>query len=306
VIRVVVPCSSGNLGSGFDALGVALDARAITIRAEPHDGPLMVAGLSGEGAAELPRDASNRIVVAASLAARAVGKCLDDLRARVFIDSTIPLARGMGSSASAAVAGAMLADALLVGALGRERALDVAAELEGHCDNVAPALYGGFQVSLKTGGRCYASPVPVVGELGAALFIPEQPLTTKEARRVLSAQVSMEDAVFNLARSALTVAALARGDFALLRESLADRLHQPARTQLMPWLPKLIEAALGGGAYGAALSGAGTTVCALCAPSRAGAVAGEMRERARSLGLRGIAITSGISASGTVVTHDEQ
>ncbi|HSI05132.1 MAG: homoserine kinase [Myxococcota bacterium] len=303
MIRVVVPCSSGNLGSGFDALGVALDARAITISAQPYDGPLMIAELTGEGAAELPRDATNRIVVAASLAARSVGKTVEDLRARLSIDSSIPLARGMGSSASAAVAGAMLADALLGGAIGRAGALDVAAELEGHCDNVAPALNGGFQVSLKTGGRCFASAVPVNGELGAALYIPEQPLTTKEARSVLSAQVSMEDAVFNLARSAMTVAALARGDFALLRESLADRLHQPARTKLMPWLPKLIEAALAGGAYGAALSGAGTTVCALCAPDRADAVAAAMRERARSLGLPGVAITSGISPSGTTVTR---
>ena len=303
MIRVVVPCSSGNLGSGFDALGVALDARAITITAQPHDGPLTISGLTGEGAAELPRDASNRIVVAASLAAQSVGKSLADLRAQVAIDSTIPLARGMGSSASAAVAGAMLADALLGGAIGRAGALEVAAELEGHCDNVAPALYGGFQVSLKNDGRCFASAVPVHGELGAALFIPEQPLTTQEARSVLAKHVSMEDAVFNLARAAMTVAALGRGEFALLRESLADRLHQPARTRLMPWLPKLIEAALDGGAYGAALSGAGTTVCALCAPTRAGAVAGEMRERARSLGLQGIAITSGISASGATVSR---
>ncbi len=303
MIRVVVPCSSGNLGSGFDALGVALDARAITITANTYDGPLTISELTGEGAAELPRDSTNRILVAADLAARKVGKSLADLRAQVAIDSTIPLARGMGSSASAAVAGAMLADALLDGAIGRPGALDAAAELEGHCDNVAPALYGGFQVSLKTGGRCFASAVPVQGELGAALFIPDQPLTTKEARSVLAKQVSMEDAVFNLARSAMTVAALGRGDFALLRESLADRLHQPARTKLMPWLPKLIEAALDGGAYGAALSGAGTTVCALCAPSRASAVAGEMRERARSLGLSGVAITSGISPSGTTVSQ---
>jgi homoserine kinase len=299
----VVPCSSGNLGSGFDALGVALDARAITLRVEPYDGPLMISDITGEGATELPRDATNRIVVAASLAAISVGKGLADLRARVAIDSTIPLARGMGSSASAAVAGAMLADALLGGAIGRPGALDVAAELEGHCDNVAPALYGGFQVSLKSGGRCFASAVPVHGQLGAALYIPEQPLTTKEARSVLSAQVSMEDAVFNLARSAMTVAALGRGDFGLLRESLADRLHQPARTKLMPWLPQLIQAAVDGGAYGAALSGAGTTVCALCAPERAGAVAGEMRERARSLGLPGVATTSAISLSGTTVTR---
>ena len=302
MIRVVVPCSSGNLGSGFDALGVALDARAITITAAPHDGALTIADLTGEGAADLPRDATNRIMVAADLAARSVGKTFADLRARVTIDSTIPLARGMGSSASAAVAGAVLADALLNGAIGRAGALDAAAELEGHCDNVAPALYGGFQVSLKVSGRCVATAVPVQGELGAALFIPEQPLTTKEARSVLAKHVSMEDAVFNLARSAMTVAALGRGDFELLRESLADRLHQPARTKLMPWLPKLIEAALDGGAYGAALSGAGTTVCALCAPERAGAVAREMLSRARSLGLPGIATTSGIAQSGTRVS----
>ncbi len=299
--RIVVPCSSGNLGSGFDALGVALEARNVTVRAEPYDGPLVIADISGEGASDLPRDATNRVVVAANIAANLVGKSLADLRARIAIDSTVPLARGMGSSASAAVAGALLADVLLGGAVGKDGVLQVAAELEGHADNVAAALFGGFQVSLKSGARYLSEPIKAHGELAAALFIPEQSLTTKEARGVLPKEVSMGDAVFNLSRAALTVAALTSGNFALLRESLADRLHQPPRTKLMPWLPKLIAAALDAGAHGAALSGAGTTVCALCEPKRAGAVAGEMRERARALGLDGEAIVSAIAIRGAVV-----
>lgn len=301
MIRIVVPSSSGNLGSGFDALGVALDARNVTVVAEPYDGPLVIADITGEGASELPRDATNRVLVAANIAANIAGKSLADLKARLSISSSVPLARGMGSSASAAVAGAMLADVLLGGAIGKDGVLQVAAELEGHADNVAAALFGGFQVSLKSGTRYISEPITPRGQLGAALFIPNRPLTTKEARGVLPKEVSMGDAVFNLSRAALTVAALTSGNFALLRESLVDRLHQPPRTKLMPWLPKLIEAAVDAGAYGAALSGAGTTVCALCDPQRAGSVAGEMRERARSVGLEGQAITSAIATAGTVV-----
>src|SRR4051812_35639854 len=187
--------------------------------------------------------------------------------------SSIPLARGLGSSAAAAVGGALVADRLLEGAVGEENVLEVAVDMEGHPDNVLPSLRGGLQVAVRAeSGRILACPVPLGASVRAVLFIPDEELATSAARAVLPQQVSLKDAVFNLSRAALLVAALSSGRLELLGEAMNDRLHQPARATLLPWLPALLAEARAAGASGAALSGAGTTVCALCAPEMAPAV----------------------------------
>ena len=296
---VRVPSTSGNMGSGFDALGIALDVAAITVRIEKAETPLAIAEITGEGADELPRDNSNRIMVAAYRAAERVG--VTKLTGRLFIDSTIPNSRGLGSSAAAAVAGALVADTLLGGKVGRAHVLNVASELEGHSDNVAPALHGGVQVSVHAGNEFLTCAVPINAPLAAAVFVPEEPLSTQRSRGVLPKTVSMHDAVHNLGHAALTVSALATGRLELLRESLKDLLHEPPRTQLMPWLPAMVSAAVDGGAYGAALSGAGTTVCAYCAPDKAASVADALSSAAKKLGLAGYAKACGIDTTGAVV-----
>ena len=133
----------------------------------------------------------------------------------------------------------------------------------------------------------HACPVPLGAPLRAALFIPDEELSTSAARAVLPRQVSLQDAVFNLSRAALLVAALAAGRLDLLGEAMTDRLHQPARATLLPWLPALLAEARAAGAAGAALSGAGTTVCALCAPETAPAVVRALSQAASTRGVPG-------------------
>ena len=161
------------------------------------------------------------------------------------------------------------------------RVLATALSLEGHPDNVIACLRGGAQVAVLDGdGVVRACPITLPSALGAAIFIPEQELETSKARAVIPKTVPLADAVFNLGRAALFVAALSAGRNDLIGEAMTDRLHQPPRTALMPWLPELIRAAKNAGALGAALSGAGTTVFALTLPQDSEAVA-EALSRAR-------------------------
>jgi len=285
---VMVPCSTSNLGAGFDAIGIALSGPDLMVRVTPGGEGLRIAKLSGEGADRLPPDSTNRVIDAAHRTAAAAGRDPASLRAELSIHSSIPLKRGLGSSAAAAVAGALLADALLEGAAGPDRVLATAVAMEGHPDNVVPALRGGAQVSVKDArGAILSCPIPIRAPLRAALYIPDQELATSAARAVLPAQVPLSDAVHNLGRSALLVAALAEGRLELLAEAMDDRLHQPARSGLLPWLPSLLAAARWGGALGAALSGAGTTLCALCSADAARDVARAMIDAATSLGVAG-------------------
>ena len=285
---VLVPCSTSNLGAGFDAVGIALSGPDLMVRVTPGGEGLRIARLSGEGADRLPPDSTNRVIDAAYRAAAAAGRSHQALAAELSIHSSIPLKRGLGSSAAAALAGGLLADALLDGAIGQEILLRTAVEMEGHPDNVVPALRGGAQVSVRDAdGKVLSCPIPIGAPLRAALYIPDQELATSAARAVLPAQVSLADAVHNLGRAALLVAALGAGRLELLAEAMDDRLHQPARAGLLPWLPPLLAAARKGGAFGAALSGAGTTVCALCSASAAREVARAMMDAAASLGVAG-------------------
>ena len=285
---VAVPCSTSNLGSGFDAVGIALGGPHLLVRVTPGGTELRIARISGEGEGRLARDASNRLIQAAHLAAEAAGRDPGELRAQLEVHSSIPLRRGLGSSAAAALAGALLADRLLDGAIGEERALGVAVRLEGHPDNVLPSLRGGAQVAvLDASGRVVSCPVALGAPLRAALFIPDEELATSAARAVLPQTVKLGDAVYNLGRAALLVAALQAGRLDLLGEAMDDRLHQPARATLLPWLPSLLAAAREAGGAGAALSGAGTTVLALCAPGDAHDVARGMREAAQARGVPG-------------------
>jgi len=303
VFTIVVPCSTSNLGAGFDAVGLALGGPDFLVRATPGGTGLRISKISGEGVDRLARDSTNRVVQAAWAAARAAGVDPAELNADLEMHSSIPLARGLGSSAAAAVAGALLADRLLGGKVGEANVLAVAVEMEGHPDNVLPSLRGGLQVAVRDGsGAVQACAVPLGGPVRAALFIPDEELSTSAARAVLPRQVTLQDAVFNLSRAALLVAALATGRLDLLGEAMSDRLHQPARATLLPWLPALLAEARAAGAAGAALSGAGTTVCALCAPETAPAVVRALSQAASARGVHGRSEVVEVGVPGARVT----
>ncbi len=237
---VRVPASSANLGPGFDVLAAAL---GLHLELEVEETGEF--GVRTELA--LPLDSSNLCVRAFESLAPAADFAFN-------ISSQIPLAGGLGSSAAATVAGLLAADHLF------ELDADVeslAAELEGHPDNAAAALHGGFVVCAP--GRAPTRIEPPTG-LEAVLVVPVEPVATAAARAALSGEVDRGDAVFNVAHAALLCLGLAEGDWDLVSAGLRDRLHQDARAHLFPRSHALLEQARGLGALGATLSGAGPSV----------------------------------------------
>lgn len=256
------PASSGNLGAGFDALSLALDL-CNEFSAEPAD--RLIIENSGEGADTLSTGPDNLMYRAVQRACQAVGRRAPPLR--LHCRNSIPLSRGLGSSSTAIVAGLLIGNRLEGDPLSQDDLLLLAAELEGHPDNVAACLLGGVQVSVLSEGRVLHCGVPFNLPLQAVLFVPEFKMDTEEARRLLPHQVPLGDAVFNLGRAAMLAAALAAGRPELLRTATEDRLHQPARSALFPAMGSLFEAALEAGALAACLSGAGSTILALATGS---------------------------------------
>ncbi len=279
MVRVRVPATSANLGPGFDCLGMALDLHN-TVEMEATAGGVEVTA-EGEGAEALAGAAENLVVSAARRLFAAAGREPAGFRLRLI--NTVPLARGLGSSATAIVGGLVAANALLANPLDTLDVLDLAVELEGHPDNVTPALLGGVTASCligasdgaraaagEGGGRrsVFARFDPPEG-LSVAVIVPERPLPTAEARAVLPRQVDRGDAVFNLQRACLMVAALRDGRFDLLAAALDDRLHQPYRATLLPGLAEaLAEARREPALLGACLSGSGSSVLVFLAPGR--------------------------------------
>jgi homoserine kinase len=255
---VRVPATSANLGPGFDALGLALDL-ANTVRITTSDAVQI--RVQGEGAGELAESPANLTYRALALVAECAGASPPPVR--LDCDNAIPLARGLGSSSAAIVAGLVAGNHLLGDPLTTADLLTLAVQIEGHPDNVTPALLGGVRACVHADHGVLQAAIPLARPLHAVLFIPDFPMATEAARRLLPRQVSLADAVFNVSRAALLVAALAAGDYALLREATRDRLHQPARAALFPSMPIFFQAALDAGAVGAFLSGAGSTLLAL-------------------------------------------
>jgi homoserine kinase len=217
-------------------------------------------------------------------------------------DGDIPIARGLGASAVARVGGALAANELAGRPLAPETLLSIATELEGHADNVTPALAGGLQVSVLDGSRVVYVGVPLPTGLRAVLFVPELRMPTKESRRLLPDPISRTDAVFNTGRAALLVAALAAGRFELLDAGTQDRLHQKRRSKLFPAMFALFDAAKAAGAHCAYLSGGGSTICAL-ASAHEQAIADAMLEAAHSRETPGSTIITSPTSNGAEVVE---
>lgn len=292
-MKVRVPASSANLGPGFDSFAVALP-----LLAEFELRPARAWSVSAEDG--VPSGDDNLFVIAARAAARAAGASVP--AQHVEQRSAIPLARGLGSSAAAIVGGAVAANALLGAPLDRRTLLRIACDVEGHPDNVAAALYGGFTVALADEAGPLATRLAFPAAWRVCVFVPGTSLSTAKARGVLAPEVPRADAVFNLAHAAALVAAVLRGDGSLLAHAMADRLHQPARTALVPALGEIIAAARGAGAFGAALSGAGPSVLAIAPVRLAPRVVSAMEEGAAAFGVSGRARAMRVRAAGAQVT----
>lgn len=262
-VRVSVPATAANLGPGFDSLGLALSLRdRLSARVRP-DG--LVVEVSGEGAAGVPRDESHLVV-------RAMRATFDRLGSQppglaLTCDNVIPHARGLGSSSAAIVAGVGLARALVVDGAERlpdDEAFALAAEIEGHPDNVGPALYGGFVVTGREDGRFYAARAPLDERVSAVVLVPPVGVETSVARGLLPAVVAHADAAADAGRTALLVVALG-GRLDLLLTATRDYLHQDFREPAMPATLALVRALRADGVP-AVVSGAGPSVLALAGP----------------------------------------
>lgn len=295
-VHVRVPATSANLGPGFDALGLAL-ALYNDVHAEAAES--VTVAVEGEGAGQLPAGADNVVARGVRLAYEAAGRPFSGVALRCV--NAIPPARGLGSSAAAWVGGLMAGNALTGGSLPKDELLALAARAEGHPDNVAAALYGGLTVSCAgADGRITAVPLPVPSGLDWVVLVPAITASTAEARAVLPVSVSRADAVFNVQRVALLLAGLQVRRPDALAAALDDRLHQPYRRALFPWMPAVADAARAAGALGCVLSGAGPSLLALV-EGDSGAVARAMETALRAAGVEGRAQTLAVDTSGATV-----
>jgi homoserine kinase len=293
-VAVEAPATIANLGAGYDTLGLAVDmALSVSVEAWARDGetPEVELEVEGEGKGALPASRSNRLVVALEAGLRELGvDDLDSIAWRISLTNPIPLERGLGSSAAATVAGLVAAWALVGDDLERTGALRLATTIEGHPDNVAPALFGGLTASIALEDRVETVRIDPPTDVAILAWIPERRLATSEMRRVLPDSVPRADAVSNLARVAVGVAGLASGRSDVLALLTQDRLHEPSRAGVYEELPALIAAARDAGAIGACLAGAGSTVIAFVpedTSSQIAAVGRALRAEADSRNLPG-------------------
>ena len=296
---IKVPATSANLGPGFDTLGLALDLWNITDWSTDVEADKRIrVSVTGEGAGVISEGDDNLIVQAAMKLAEVVGKELPALTLKCV--NNIPMSSGLGSSSAAILTGLLGANTLLGNPLTREQILDIAAEMEGHADNVSSALLGGLTLSHMDAGKVTVRQIPVGMDVHVTVVLPDFRLSTKEARAALPKHFSMKDAVHNISHAALVLEAFRCGDLSLLGEAMIDRLHQPYRLKLIPGAQSAMEAAREAGAAAVALSGAGPSVIAFS--SEAESTVGEAMKRAfEEAGLKARIFNLGVSGSGAEI-----
>lgn len=256
MIKLQIPATSANLGAGFDALGLALKYYNF-VEMEESD----IIDIATLDNIDIPTDEKNLIYISAKDLFNVCGKKLGGLKIRQ--KNNIPMARGLGSSSACIVAGLVGANTLLGSPLTTDDIVDLAAQIEGHPDNTAPALLGGIVTAVFDGKKVHWVKQEVFTKLKFVAIIPDFELKTEKARACLPEQVSHKDAVYNLSRAALFSSSLLTGKFENLRTAVHDKLHQPYRMELIPHARDIFDIAYNHGAYASYISGAGPTIVAI-------------------------------------------
>ena len=298
-VVVHVPATTANLGPGFDCLGAALELdNVFEVRCIPGGSERFDLIIEGSEGAHLRGGPDNLVYRSAQRVWKEAGLEPVALEARVRL--VVPPARGLGSSATAIVAGLLGANALAGEPLSTEKLLELAIDIEGHPDNVVPSLVGGLCMTAKAASqrwrvlRCGWS-----AEVRAVVAIPAIRLTTSEARRAMPKAIPIPDAVSNLGALTLLLQGLRTGNGDLIADGMHDRLHEPYRWGLIQGGRSVREAALAAGAWGCVISGAGPSLLALCSADVAEAVRGAMVERWRSQGVESRAENLGLQSQGS-------
>lgn len=302
MVRVKIPATTANLGCGYDTFGMALGyynyvsvERASTFSVE----------IIGEGQKFLQSSSSNLVVRSAAAAFELAGQTMPNL---AFVcENNIPLSRGMGSSSSAIIGGIYAANEIMRRVLSPEQMLNLAISIEGHPDNVAPALYGGFTVCASEAGVQYTKRIDVPNSLQAVLAIPNFPVSTKKARAIMPKQVALEDAVYNMSHAAYLALALVQGDISGFGAMLTDRLHQPYRFSLIKGAEAVVEAAIAAGAIGCVISGSGPSMISFTENDDIlkNNIAAAMSEAFADNGVETKIIVVGMDNTGTIVDENQ-
>ncbi len=263
-VKVRVPGTSANCGPGFDCLGVACTIyNELELKLLPEE--RLEINITGDGAENIPTDERNIVWRSIQKLLKRASKENEYKGAIINMHNGVPLSRGLGSSATAIVGGLKAANEFLGNPFTRRDLLQMATEIEGHPDNVAPAIFGGFTISIVRNNKpeCFCLMPKLKMKLVVA--VPDFFLPTKAARAVLPKEVPMQDAVYNIGRAAMLTAALCKGNKSFLRSVFDDALHQPYRAKLIPGMYDVFKAAREAGALGASMSGAGPCLIAFTA-----------------------------------------
>ena len=298
-VVVDVPATTANLGPGFDCLGAALDLNnRFAMRRIEGGGERFELIIEGTEGSHLRGGPENLVYRAAQRVWKAAGLEPVALEARVRL--AVPPARGLGSSATAIVAGLMGANALVGEPLSKEKLLELAIDIEGHPDNVVPSLLGGLCMTAKAASqrwrvvRCEWTP-----SVKAVVAIPSIRLSTSEARRAMPKAIPVGDAVVNLGALTLLLQGLRTGNGDLISDGMHDRLHEPYRWRLIKGGDQVKQAAMDAGAWGCAISGAGPSVLALCEEDKGSAVSRAMVKAWEAAGVASRAPVLNLQTSGS-------
>ncbi len=256
MVRIRIPASTANLGSGFDSIGIALNLYNY-VEMELSDR----CEISSADGSEIPAGEDNLIYLSARKVFEKAGIPFRGLK--ITEENNIPFARGLGSSSACIAGGVFGANELIGQPFSKAELLDIAAEIEGHPDNVSPAIMGGFTVSAMDGNSVRFVRADVPESLVFIAFVPPFELKTADARAVMPKEVSLKDSVFNLSRCGLLAASFLSGKYENLRIGTEDMLHQPYRLPLIPGGEKIIGKSYEKGALAAYISGAGSTMAAI-------------------------------------------
>lgn len=282
-ITVSVPATTANLGVGFDCLGAALTmANEFQFKVVDSDTKLKII-VEGKELDKVDVDENNLIYRSLLQLYQHIEQSPPNLE--ITIKLGVPLSRGLGSSATAIIAGLLGANNLAGNPLAQSEIRDMAIAIEGHPDNVVPALYGDCLLSVEDGGKWQISSIPWHQDIIPVVAIPNFELSTQEARSVLPTEYSRSDAIFNISRMGLLIRALATNNAEWLQTALVDQLHQPYRKKLITGYDQVQQAAISAGAYGMVISGAGPTLLALSSPERVEGVVNSMAETWGNLGI---------------------